>query len=68
MDNGKKPIEKHKMTWYGTEYPEAHFVCPTCGRWVGGYTITGGGENDWGYEKNKFCRECGQKIDWSEYK
>lgn len=57
----RKPIEKRKPPYYNDR-----FVCPVCGAFVGGYIITGGGDNDWGYEKNKFCRECGQKIDWSE--
>lgn len=40
------------------------FGCPRCGTKVGGYIITGGGENDWGTHEDKFCRKCGQKINW----
>lgn len=41
-----------------------YFGCPRCGSKVGGFTIIGNGENDWGTHKDKFCSECGQKIDW----
>ena len=42
-----------------------YFGCPVCGHEVGGFTITGAGEDDWGTHKDKFCSECGQKINWS---
>lgn len=42
------------------------FACPICGDEVGGFTITGDGEDDWDTHKDKFCRKCGQKIDWSD--
>lgn len=45
-----------------------HFVCPSCGFEVGGFTITGRGEDDWGTHTDKFCSECGQKIDWDNVK
>ena len=41
------------------------FGCPICGNEVGGFTITGSGANDWGTHKDKFCSECGQKINWT---
>lgn len=43
-----------------------YFGCPICGNEVGGFLITGGAENDWSTHKDKFCSECGQKIDWSK--
>lgn len=42
-----------------------YFGCPVCGSDVGGFTITGDSEDDWGTHEDKFCSECGQKIDWS---
>jgi hypothetical protein len=42
-----------------------YFGCPICRNKVGGFLLTGNGENDWGTHKDKFCNECGQKIDWS---
>lgn len=42
-----------------------YFGCPVCGSEVGGFTVTGDGEDDWGTHEDKFCSECGQKIDWS---
>lgn len=42
-----------------------YFGCPICGNKVGGYLITGSGEDDWSTHQDKFCSECGQKIDWS---
>ena len=44
---------------------EHYWLCPNCKNRVGGYIITGGGDNDWGYEQDKFCSECGTKIDWT---
>ena len=41
-----------------------YWMCPKCNNWVGGYIITGPGENDWGYKKSTFCDECGTKILW----
>ena len=41
-----------------------YFGCPVCWSEVGGFTITGDGEDDWGTHEDKFCSECGQKIDW----
>lgn len=40
------------------------FGCPRCGTKVGGYIITGPGWDDWTTHEDKFCRECGQKINW----
>ena len=40
------------------------YSCPICGTQVGGYVIFGKGENDWAWEQDKFCKECGQKIRW----
>lgn len=42
-----------------------YFGCPVCGSEVGGVTITGDGEDDWGTHEDKFCSECGQRVDWS---
>ena len=42
-----------------------YFGCPICGNKVGGFLITGKGEDDWSTHQDKFCNECGQKIEWS---
>jgi len=38
------------------------FGCPVCGTKVGGFVITGSGDDDWSTHEDKFCKECGQKI------
>ena len=59
MKNGKAP------TLYKNPYStDKYFACPCCGSPVGGYRITGTGEDDWETYKHKFCPECGQKISW----
>ena len=45
---------------------EHYYTCPVCGQWVGGYVITGSSFEDWSYEQNKFCRNCGTKINWGK--
>lgn len=60
MNNNSKPIKSTDRDSTG----EYYWKCPTCGNRVGGYIIIGSGEDDWGYVKNKFCCECGTKIDW----
>ena len=55
-----KPIKSIDRDNTGEQY----WKCPSCGGRVGGYVITGSGGNDWSYERNQFCRNCGQKIDW----
>lgn len=42
-----------------------YFGCPVCGSEVGGFVITGSGDDDWSTHQDKFCSECGQRIDWS---
>lgn len=42
-----------------------YFGCPVCGAEVGGFIITGNGEDDWSTHTDKFCKECGQRIDWN---
>lgn len=42
-----------------------HFGCPICGHEVGGFLAIGSGQDDWTTHKDKYCSECGQKIDWS---
>ena len=42
-----------------------HFGCPICGNKVGGFLSTGNGTDDWGTHQDKFCSECGQRIDWN---
>ena len=41
-----------------------YFGCPICGNKVGGFIITGSGENDWRTHQDNFCSICGQKINW----
>ena len=41
-----------------------YFGCPVCGSEVGGFIITGTGDDDWSTHQDKFCKECGQKMDW----
>lgn len=61
-DAGVKPI----LCNAGCNAVHHHFWgCPRCGSEVGGFIITGSGEDDWGTHKDKFCKECGQKIDWN---
>lgn len=48
----------------GITHPK-FFGCPRCGKEVGGYVITGDGPDDWSTHQDKFCSECGQKIDWN---
>ena len=57
---GFKPVKSNSRDRTG----EYYWLCPNCDGRVGGYIITGGGADDWGYEKDKFCRNCGTKIDW----
>lgn len=45
-----------------------YFGCPVCGSEVGGFVITGSGDDDWITHQDKFCRECGQRIDWGKVK
>lgn len=59
---GLKPIKSNDI------YRSETWLCPNCNNFVGGYIITGRGDDDWSYEKNKFCRECGTKIDWSQHR
>lgn len=40
-----------------------HFGCPICGNKVGGFLWAG--KDDWSTHQDNFCKECGQKIDWS---
>ena len=44
---------------------EHYWMCPHCKTRVGGYVVTGNGPDDWCYEKDKFCKECGTQIDWT---
>lgn len=48
----------------GIAHPK-FFGCPRCGNEVGGYVITGDGPDDWSTHRDKFCSECGQRIDWN---
>lgn len=46
----------------GTRYDHNKFFgCPRCGTKVGGYIITGGGENDWGRIQISFVTSAGRK-------
>lgn len=56
------PVKKMKSIGWGDTY----YVCPSCGKKVAGYYTTGGGDNDWGYRKDKFCCNCGLKMDWGK--
>lgn len=57
---GLKPVKSNDRDRTGEHY----WLCPNCNSRVGGYIITGGGYDDWSYEEDKFCRECGTKINW----
>lgn len=59
-EKGLKPIIREGVT-----YQDKTYWCPNCNNRVGGYVTLGSGENDWSYQKDKFCSECGTKIDWS---
>jgi hypothetical protein len=56
-----KPVKSDERDNTG----EYYWMCPSCGNKVGGYIITGSGSEDWSCKKDKFCSECGTKIDWS---
>lgn len=63
-ENGLSPVLCNSGT--GSRYIHHHyFGCPICGNKVGGFLITGSGEDDWSTHQDKFCSECGQKIDWN---
>lgn len=63
-ENGLSPVLCN--AGMGSRYIHHHyFGCPICGNKVGGFLITGSGEDDWSTHQDKFCSECGQKIDWS---
>lgn len=59
-EQGVKPIKIPDRDRTGEHY----WMCPHCKNRVGGYLITGSGEDDWSYHEDKFCKECGAKIDW----
>lgn len=40
------------------------YLCSKCGAKVGYYVITGHGEDEWNYKKDKFCSRCGQPVEW----
>lgn len=62
-DNGLSPV----LCNAGSNAVHHHFFgCPVCGAEVGGFIITGMGADDWSTHQDKFCKECGQKIDWSK--
>ena len=60
MSKGHNPIRSSERDRTG----EYYWLCPKCNHRVGGYIITGSGDDDWGYEEYKFCRECGTEINW----
>ena len=62
--NGLRPI---KTVGRERSTGEHYWICPNCNNSVGGYVITGGGDDDWSYEEDKFCRECGTKINWNKH-
>lgn len=39
-----------------------YWACPCCKHEVGGYTNRY--SENWGTHQDKFCPECGTKIDW----
>lgn len=58
---GESPVlAKNPLTY------KKYFACPKCGTSVGGFTITGSGEDDWGSYQHNFCPVCGQQITWSK--
>lgn len=62
MSKSNKPIKSNDRDESG----EYYWICPKCGNRVGGYIITGRSFNDWGYKEDKFCSECGIKINWNK--
>ena len=60
-EKGLKPTKSTNRDFTG----EYYWMCPNCKERVGGYVITGREHDDWFYEEDKFCRECGTKINWS---
>lgn len=49
--SGRKPIYKKPTD----KYEDGSWICPRCGGTVGFYDMA-----------DKYCSECGQKIDWSK--
>lgn len=62
-NSGATPILKKKLFEH-----DNYFACPSCWNEVGGYVITGSGEDDWDVHQDKFCSDCGQKINWEGVK
>lgn len=56
----KKPIKKIGGE-YGIRAKKIYYFCPKCKNDVGLYVK----KYRMSYQ-DKFCRECGQRIDWSE--
>lgn len=51
---------KGKRSFYRNhvdEYDDGHWICPRCGAGVG-----------WCDMEDKYCSDCGQKIDWRKTK
>jgi len=64
MAMDKKELKTIKSADRERSTGEYYWMCPICNNRVGGYIITGSGDNDWGYKEDKFCSECGTKIKW----
>lgn len=56
-------MEKKRPKIIDEKYRDKEYHCPDCGKWIGGYTNKE--SENWGYERYKFCPECGCQIDWS---
>lgn len=58
VEGCREAVEKQKPKKpEDVEYDYSYFICPVCGDGI--YV-----SDD--YEIHKFCRNCGQAIDWSE--
>lgn len=63
LKKGIRPIKSNDRDVTGEHY----WMCPKCKNRVGGFIITGKGYDDCGYKEDKFCSECGTKIDWKSF-
>lgn len=59
MDEPKKPIFRHKESALF-----AAWICPKCG-WIVGEQFVPAKHNQ---NKSDYCKNCGQAIDWSDFK
>lgn len=56
-------VEHEIRTGFGNEYYESYYYCPSCGQFLAyhnGVTLIEGTKSE------KFCSNCGKKLDWPD--